>query len=170
MTDEFIVIAGYDPAWPMQYAHEKEMILGAIGTYIIRIEHVGSTAVSGLGAKPVIDITASLHTMSDLETCVAALRPLGYEHRGEAGIPGRQFFLKVSRETGKRTHHLHLIEQGNPMIDDQVAFRDHLRIHPDAASAYVRLKMSLAAQYGDDRESYTNAKSQFILAALTEAK
>ena len=154
----------------MLYDSEKHLITGAIGVHIARIEHIGSTAVPGLGAKPIIDITASLHTLKNLETCITALKPRGYQHRGEAGIPGRQFFLKISPLTGKRTHHLHLIEEGNPYLEEHILYRDYLRLHQDVANEYFRLKQTLAAQYGNDRDGYTNAKSDFIQSVLNRIK
>ncbi|MCU0607097.1 MAG: GrpB family protein [Candidatus Edwardsbacteria bacterium] len=167
--DEAIVIVPHDPFWSMRYDREKILIIGAIGEHVARIEHIGSTAVPGLGAKPIIDITAILHAWNGLETCIAALGRIGYEHRGEAGIPGRQFFRKFDPDTGRRTCHLHLVAEGNPFFIEHVLFRDYLRAHPAVADAYYSLKQTLAERYGDDRDSYTSAKAPFISAVLENA-
>jgi len=166
---EPIVVVPYDTAWPERYQRERDLILDAIGAQLVRIEHIGSTAVPGLGAKPVIDIIASLPTLQDHRQCVGPLRSLGYQHRGEAGIPGRQFFRKIDPDTGRRTCHLHLVAEADPFFDEHVLFRDFLHAHPAVADEYDRLKRTLATRFGNDRESYTNAKASFISTVLGNA-
>ena len=163
-----IEIAAYDPAWPGAYERERAAILEALGDLVFAIEHVGSTSVPGLGAKPIIDIMIGLRKLADHARCVAPLRSLGYEHKGEFGIPGRHYFRKPVR--GPRRHQLHMVEHGRDFWVRHLLFRDYLRLHPDEASAYQRLKVGLAARFGTDVEGYTEAKREFIQSALVKAR
>jgi len=163
-----IEIAAYDPAWPGAYERERAAILEALGDLVFAIEHVGSTSVPGLGAKPIIDIMVGLRELADHARCVAPLRFLGYEHKGEFGIPGRHYFRKPVR--GPRRHQLHMVEHGRDFWVRHLLFRDYLRRHPDEAAAYQRLKVGLAARFGTDVEGYTEAKREFIQSALVKAR
>ena len=125
---------------------------------VAAVEHVGSTAVPGLPAKPTIDILVVVPDPASGRKAVAPLTAIGYEFRGELGIPGRFYFSKGLR----RTHHLHLYPRGHPEIARLLLFRDYLRAHPEAARAYADLKLALAERFPNDREAYTEAKSGFI--------
>jgi len=164
-----VEIAEFDPAWPGAYERERAAILAALGDLVFAVEHVGSTSVPGLGAKPIIDIMIGLRDLADHARCVAPLDGLGYEYRGDGGIPGRHYFRK-KLAVGLRTHHIHMVERESDFWRRHVLFRDYLRGHPDEASAYQRLKVRLAAQFRDDRLAYTEAKSEFIEAALAKAR
>lgn len=164
-----VEIAEYDPAWPGAYERERAAILAALGDLVLAIEHVGSTAVPGLGAKPIIDIMVGLRRLADGEKCVGQLEALGFEHRGDGGIPGRLYFRKKLAD-GLRTHHIHMVEQGSDFWDRHILFRDYLREHPQEAKEYYRLKVRLAAQFGDDRLGYTEAKTEFIESAVAKAR
>jgi GrpB-like predicted nucleotidyltransferase (UPF0157 family) len=148
----------YDPAWADEFAAERARLLKALGRVPAVIEHVGSTAVPGLAAKPIIDVLAGRPAESELEPYVRAFTAAGYEHRGEYGIPGRHYFVRGE----PRTHHLHLVEMDGGIWRRYVAFRDHLRRHPESAAAYAALKHDLAARFPNDRERYTDGKSAFI--------
>lgn len=163
-----IEIAGYDPAWPGAYERERVAILGALGDLVFAIEHVGSTSVPGLGAKPIIDIMIGVRDLADHARCVAPLQSLGYEHKGEFGIPGRLYFRKLI--DGLRTHHIHLVEHGCDFWERHLLFRDYLRRHPQEVRQYQEMKARLAAQYGEDRIGYTEAKTEFIESALAKAR
>ena len=167
-NDDAVEIAEYDPAWPELYERERDLIGGSLGDLVVAIEHVGSTAVPGLGAKPIIDIMVGVRTLAEGEKCVMPLEGLGYEYRGEAGIPGRLFFRKFT--AGVRTHHLHMVEQGSDYWERTILFRDYLRQHPQEAGDYYELKVRLAEQYGADREGYTEAKTEFVESVLTRAR
>jgi GrpB-like predicted nucleotidyltransferase (UPF0157 family) len=130
------------------------------------IQHVGSTAIPGLGAKPIIDIMVAISELADVEKCIGPLATLGYEFRGEAGIPGRLFFGKGS----PRTHNLHRVEGQGDFWRDLILFRDFLRTHPDEASRYYELKRRLAARFGADREAYAEGKTGFIESVLARAR
>jgi GrpB-like predicted nucleotidyltransferase (UPF0157 family) len=164
-----VVIVPYDPAWPEQYEEEKGILLRALGPLVVQIDHIGSTAVPGLGAKPVIDVLMTINSIADVKGCVPPLKNIGYEHLGEYGIPGRHFFRKLSEGTGTRTHHLHAVGVGNDFVKKHLLFRDYLRSHPQTAQQYYHLKIELAAKHTTVRDSYTDAKTEFIESVLGKA-
>ncbi len=163
-----VEIAEYDPAWPALFERERGLIVGVLGDLADAIEHVGSTAVLGLGAKPVIDIMIAVRTLAEGERCVRPLERLGYEYKGEMGIPGRLYFRKPT--DGIRTHQIHMVELGSDVWQRTILFRDYLRRQPREAQAYYELKLRLAAKFRTDREGYTEAKTEFIEAALARAR
>ena len=163
-----VVIAAYDPSWPKVFAGEAQAIRQALGDVLVGIEHVGSTAIPGLAAKPIIDILAAVTALAEAEA-IPALEALGYDCRGENGIPGRFFFRKGLIEF-KRTHHLHLVEAGHEQWASMLAFRDYLRSHPGDAQRYEALKRALAVKFRDNRRAYTNGKAEFVQAILAKAK
>jgi GrpB-like predicted nucleotidyltransferase (UPF0157 family) len=170
MTDE-LVISAYDPAWPLRFGQERERILAAVGAYIEDVQHIGSTSVPGLGAKPIIDLQVSVRDLAAVALCVAPLTDIGYEYLGEYGVPGRHYFHKpAQRLFAERTHHLQIVEQGGEQWRNCLIFRDYLRTHPEVAQSYERLKRDLANQFGTDREGYTAAKTAFVQAVLDAAR
>ncbi len=164
-----VVIAAYDPSWPEIFAGEAQAIRQALGNTLVGIEHVGSTAIPGLAAKPVIDIVACVTSLAAGTAAIPALEALGYDCRGENGIPGRLFFRKGLVEF-RRTHHLHLVEAGHEQWTSMLAFRDYLRARPGDARRYEELKHALAEKFRDNRSAYTNGKTQFVQAILAKAK
>ena len=165
---EAVQVVEYDPAWPAAFERERALIADALGDLMLGIEHVGSTAVPGLGAKPVIDIMIAVRDLADGERCVARLEGLGYEYRGDAGIPRRLHFRKFTR--GARTHHLDMVEQASDYWERIILFRDYLREHPQEAEEYYRLKVRLTARFGADREGYNMAKTEFIESVVARAR
>lgn len=157
-----IVVADYDANWPRLFELERHRILTVVGDVVVAIEHVGSTAVPGLAAKPIIDILAGVPRLADADDCIEPLTLLGYEYvpEFESAIPDRRFFRRGSGETA--THHVHVVEFDGNFWNQHVGFRDHLRTHPDDAARYAVLKKNLAARLGHDREAYTDAKASFI--------
>ncbi|MBF8299473.1 MAG: Glutamate-rich protein [Dehalococcoidia bacterium] len=159
-TAASIYIAPYDSRWPARFADERMAISEAITTWIEGgIEHVGSTAVPGLAAKPVIDIMAGVRNLVDSRAAFGPLAKLGYlyaPYRTEV----MHWFCKPSEE--HRTHHLHLVEYLSPRWKAVIGFRDYLRLHPETAREYEALKRALALRFSNDREAYTEAKSSFI--------
>ena len=158
--DEAIHLVEYDPSWPDGFRVEAAAIEAAIGPWISGgIHHVGSTAVPGLTAKPVIDILVGVASLEASRPCIDLLAPLRYvysAYRAEV----MHWFCKP--DPAKRTHHLHLVPTGSQRYVEELAFRDYLRAHPDHADAYVNLKRELAARYRDDREGYTQGKADFV--------
>ena len=154
-------LVAHDPAWATRFADERARLLTALGDLPAEIEHVGSTAVPGLAAKPILDVLVG-RPAGDVAPYVEALQRAGYVYRGEAGIPGRHYF----RRGDPRTHHLHLVECGGAVWRDHLAFRDRLRADAALAAAYGALKERLAIQHAEDRAAYTEAKAPFITAVL----
>jgi GrpB-like predicted nucleotidyltransferase (UPF0157 family) len=158
----------YDASWPERFREECARLSAAIGDWAVGgIHHVGSTAVRGLEAKPVIDILVGVQDLETSHECFDRLAGLGYLH-----APYRSdemhWFCKPNR--GHRTHHLHLVPTGSPRYREELAFRDHLRGHADVAREYAALKRRLAEEFAGDREAYTAAKADFIRAAVDRAR
>ena len=165
-----VVVVDYDPQWPTSYEEEKERILGAIGDVAVAIEHIGSTAVPGLGAKPIIDIMVAVSRLADAERCIEPLQEIGYEYVPEYNdvIPERRYFHKGP--PGARTYHLHMVELTSGFWERHLQFRDFLRTHPEEAQRYHQLKKELAAKFGADRDGYTEAKTSFIESVIAKAR
>jgi GrpB-like predicted nucleotidyltransferase (UPF0157 family) len=156
-----IVVVPYDPVWPGMFQQEAVQIAAVFGDELLSMHHVGSTAVPGLAAKPIIDIMPLVRDIGKVDSFNEAMIGLGYEPRGEYGIPGRRFFVKRNT-AGERTHHVHAHQPDNPEVARHLDFRDYLIAHPDVAAQYAQLKQELAEQFRHDRESYTNSKTPFI--------
>ena len=165
-----IVIVEYDPQWPILFQKEKEAILEALGDLVLGIEHMGSTAVPGLPAKPLIDICIGLREIDDAMQCIEPLKKLGYEYvpEYEKVLPDRRYFRKGP--PGKRTHHLHMWKMNTYGWKRHVLFRNLLRADPDMAQEYLALKHELAEKYGNNRPAYSDAKSEFIEAVMAKAR
>jgi GrpB-like predicted nucleotidyltransferase (UPF0157 family) len=163
-----IEIVPYDPDWPILYAAERERLsplLSQVG--LLEIEHIGSTAVPGLAAKPVIDIAATVTSLSIArEQGVPLIAALGYAFWSDNPDPSELFFVNgLPPRAPRRTHHLHISEAG-PRFSDKIRFRDMLRADTETARRYAALKRDLAGHYRDDREAYTEAKTAFVTEAL----
>ena len=165
-----VVVVDYDPQWTTSYEEEKERILGVIGDVAVAIEHIGSTAVPGLGAKPIIDIMVAVSRLADAERCIEPLQEIGYEYVPEYNdvIPERRYFHKGP--PGARTYHLHMVELTSGFWERHLLFRDSLRVHPEEAQRYDQLKKDLAAKFGSDRDGYTEAKTSFIESVIAKAR
>jgi NAD-dependent deacetylase len=137
-------VTDYEPAWPDRYEEEAARIREALGPGVEETEHIGSTAVPGLAAKPVIDISVGLDRLELSPEQVVAMERLGYEYLGDNGLPGRLFFRR--NEAGRRTHHVHVVEHGGEHWHRHRALRDYLRAHPEEAERYAAEKRRLAAE------------------------
>ena len=162
---EAIRLVPYDPAWPRLYADERERLVAAVGDLFLDVQHIGSTSVPGLSAKPIIDIAAAVRDFDEAAACVAPIVALGYVYRGENGIPRRHYFTRGS----PTLFHLHVLEARSLDWHEHLLFRDYLRDHPDVVAEYARLKEGLARRYAGDRAGYTDAKAPFIRRTLTLA-
>ncbi len=160
-----VVIVDYDPHWAEMFETEKTLILDALPGLGVTVEHIGSTSVPGLAAKPIIDMIVIVPDPTTGEKCIAPLVALGYAYRGENGIPGRFYFGKGR----PHTHHLHMYPRGHPEIERHLLFRDYLRAHPDAAREYAELKRALAEKFRNEREAYTEAKTDFVKSIQAQA-
>ncbi len=156
-----VIILDYDPTWPDTFAVEKARIEAALARQCALVEHMGSTAVPGLSAKPIIDILIGVPNLEAADRCVPALLALGYEYfpEHEAAMPERRYLDRIGEPL---SYHLHVVATGGEFWMRHLAFRDYLRTHPDVAAQYDRLKRDLAERYRNDREAYTNAKTDFI--------
>jgi GrpB-like predicted nucleotidyltransferase (UPF0157 family) len=161
-----ILVVDYDVDWPLQYEQEKSHILDALSNTIADIQHIGSTSVPGLAAKPVIDILLGVEQMPPQTSQIAGLETLGYLYCGELGIPGRHYF----RRGMPRTHQIHLVKLNSEFWETHVLFRDFLRTHPNAAQQYEALKRDLAVKFRADRERYTDSKTPLIEQLLVQAR
>lgn len=158
-----VVIVDYDPEWPRRFRRECEVIFRTCGRgAFLRIEHVGSTAVPGLAAKPIVDMMPGVLSLANVPALVAPLASIGYEYvpEYEAELPERRYFRKDV--DGERAFQLHVVEVGSAFWKRHLLFRDYLRAHDETAAEYERLKRRLADEYGADREGYTEAKTEFI--------
>jgi len=158
-----VQVVPYDPEWEALFAAERERIAAAIGHTVVAIEHVGSTAVPTLAAKPIIDIAVGVKSLEFVPACVGPLTGLGYQYKGENGLPERHYF---TRGIPNRTHHLHVVAVGQHQWNTLVPFRDQLRRNPETLAEYQQLKQYLAARFPNDRMAYTDGKAEFIQAVL----
>jgi GrpB-like predicted nucleotidyltransferase (UPF0157 family) len=156
-----IVIVDYDPRWPAEFERLRDRAAAATGELALAIEHVGSTAVPGLAAKPVIDLVVVV-APGDVGSAVERLEAVGYTHRGNLGVEGREAF---SVPHGEARHHLYVCPADSEELRAQLAFRDGLRADPELAAAYEAVKRRLAELYRDDRTAYTEAKTEFVTRA-----
>jgi GrpB-like predicted nucleotidyltransferase (UPF0157 family) len=161
-----ITIEDYDPLWPQRFETLRSRTSAALGDLATAIEHIGSTAVPGLAAKPIIDIDALLRSPTDFPLVISRLASLGYEHRGNLGIPGREAMRTPPYDF---PHHLYVCPPDSQQYRRHIAFRDYLRNHPEDASSYGALKRILVGKLGDQRNEYTEAKGEFIANILRRA-
>ncbi|WP_199153382.1 GrpB family protein [Chromobacterium sp. ASV23] len=166
------MIQPYHPAWPQRFADEAAKLRAALGKLANQavVEHIGSTAVPGLCAKPIIDTMLGLPRLSDLEPYFAALSAIDFNHQPQmaAAIPDRHYFTQPAHPP--RQIHLHAVTLDSDFWRDKLLFRDALRADSALRERYAALKQQLAEQYGDDRAGDTEAKSGLINAALAAAK
>ena len=160
---EPVVVVPYDPAWPAAFASLRDRIAPVLGELAVGIEHVGSTAVPGLVAKPIIDIDVVIRHADNVPDVVTRLATLGYAHLGDLGILGREAFRSAP---GLPRHHRYVCAAGAAALQAHLALRDALRADPELAAAYAALKRELAERYRDDRDSYAEGKSAFIDSVL----
>lgn len=164
MTDEPIRIVGTDPAWPAKFEAERKALAAAIGGWAQGgIHHVGSTAVPGLDATPVIDILVGVVDLASTRACFEPLAELEYRY---APYRADEMHWFCKPDPSHRTHHLHLVPTGSTRFREELAFRDYLRSHPDTTADYATLKRRLADRFPHDREAYTDAKTGLIRGVL----
>jgi len=159
-----VIVEPYDPAWPAKFEAERKALEPVLARWLVGpIEHIGSTAVPGLPAKPVIDIMGAVRNLSSSKPAIEALLPLRYcyfDYRADV----MHWFCKPSDV--ERTHHLHLVPFESQLWYERLAFRDCLRSDETTRLAYRNLKLRLASEFRDDREAYTDAKTDFIQSIL----
>ena len=158
----------YDAQWPILFEQEKARIIAALGSSLLMVEHLGSTAVPGLAAKPVIDIGLGIRSLVEAPALSPTIERLGYiyEPALEQLLPERRLFWKGTPTV--HTYHLHLAEVNNPVLLRPLRFRDHLRRYPDTAQKYGALKRELAKRCEQDMEAYVNGKAAFVEQVMLE--
>lgn len=162
-----VTVVDYRPEWPEMYAREAAAIADILGENMTAIYYIGSTAVPGLAAKPIIDIMPAVTNLAAVDACSDRFAALGYECMGEFGIAGRRYFRKGGDE---RTHQVHVFGADNAYdIERHLAVRDYLRTHAERAMAYGQLKRSLAARFPSDIEAYCDGKDAFVKALERDA-
>ena len=156
-----VVVHSYEKTWADDFVAIRDELNTVLKDLVLRIEHVGSTSVEGLSAKPIIDIDVVIQNREKLLEVIAALQKLGYSHEGNQGIPGREAFKYEGKEH-LRKHHLYVCAQDSEELRRHIAFRDYLRSHPDAVAEYSRIKEEGAELYPWDIDKYIEHKSPFI--------
>ena len=165
-----VMVIPYQTHWPAVFATEQASILAALGTTALALHHIGSTAVPGLAAKPIIDLLLEVTDLSEFDTKAAALASLGYIAKGENGISGRRYFYRnTAPGSNQRSHHLHVFVRGAPQVGQHLTLRDYLRQNPGAAAEYSALKQRLARQFPSDTHSYQAGKDHFVTQLLQQA-
>jgi len=161
-----IEICDYDNGWPEAFAQICTRVGPVLDTLVLRIEHVGSTSVPGLAARPIIDLDVVIRQRSDLPAVIERLGTLDYVHQGDLGITGREAFRSV-RYFDEPRHHLYVVGEDASELRRHLAFRDRLRADADVRERYAALKREVASRVGDDRAAYVSGKSAFVESVLT---
>ena len=158
-------IVEYDRRWPVLYEEEKAALMAATGIDAERVEHIGSTAIPGLGAKPIIDLMVGVPSVEGAQRQREALAGVGYEWRGET-VPGTLYLRKAE----PRRFNLHLTQWEGEFWLTKLLFRDFLRMHPDTAQQYEDLKRELMSRLASDPPAYNDAKASFIESIVQQAR
>jgi GrpB-like predicted nucleotidyltransferase (UPF0157 family) len=156
----------HNEQWHQLFAEEKMRLQNAIGENVIAVEHIGSTSICGIAAKPVLDIAAAVSDKASGEKCVAPLEKIGYEYRGEYGIAERFYFVKGE----PRTHHLHILLSESDALKNHLLFRDYLLSNRLVAAEYDKLKKELSEKFQNDRDAYLEGKAEFVERSLKIAR
>lgn len=156
----------HDPQWAAYFDEVKLALFGVLGGYVLDLQHVGSTSIPGIKAKPVIDIAVAIEQYPLPGEVLAAVEALGYTYLGEYGIPHRHIFFQRGGPVG---YNIHINELANDEFQRHVLFRDYMRAHPDAAQEYEHLKLDLATQH-NDVNTYADHKGEFVQGILRKAR
>src|SRR4051794_36626547 len=165
--DEPVTLRPYDPSWPERFAPERRRIEAALAAEAAGIEHIGSTAVPGLAAKPIVDVLVGVRGPLAAHPVVGGLVALGYEFLGEAGVPGRLYFR---RRLASDAFNVHVVEHESDLWRDNLALRDFLRSDPDAAAAYAQAKARAAAAAPESLLRYSDLKAGAVAELLRRAR
>ena len=161
MKTETVQVVPYDPNWPSEFEAVRRELSQALGPLALSIEHVGSTSVPGLCAKPILDIDVVMENYDVFPQVLDALAKIGYRHEGNLGIPEREAFCYTGKDH-LRKHHLYVCPASSPELHRHLTFRDYLRTHPQDAAQYGRVKKTAAKLYPRDIDSYLRYKSACI--------
>jgi len=159
-----IQLVPWSTRWAARFADEKERWQRMLGSVCLDVEHIGSTAIEGIMAKPIVDVLVVVTSHEEIVRMTAQILEHGYRTKGEHGIPGRRYFQRD--EDGERAFHIHAYEQGHSAIASHIRFRDFLRSDKSTAREYERLKIELAQKFRDLKSPYSEAKGSFIEGVL----
>jgi len=168
LSRHIVRLAPHSPKWAEHFEAEKDLLSKNLGPKVLEIRHMGSTAIPGVPAKPIIDIIAAVRDLPDVENFTSTLAKLGYEDKGEAGVTGRRYFVKGPEEA--RTPHLNFFELDSDGWNTHIFFCEYLKTHPEAAAEYAALKEKLAKDFPNNRAAYTAGKESFVNAIVARAK
>ncbi|QIH09398.1 MULTISPECIES: GrpB family protein [unclassified Pseudomonas] len=159
----------HDPQWAEQACRVAGTLHAALGDNLLQVHHIGSTAIPGIVAKPVLDLLPEVRSLAELDACQRALQELGYAWRGELGLPGRRYCSLDDPDSGQRLVQLHCYAQGSPEIERHLAFADHLRQHPGIAQQYQQEKLRCQALHPGDSHAYSDCKDAWIQRVQAQA-
>lgn len=158
-----VVVVDYDPTWRDAFKRVRDFVAPVVADCAVAIEHVGSTAVPGLAAKPIIDVDVVVASPVTARTAIDRLATIGFEHRGDLGVPGREAF---TRHPDLFPANVYVVLRTCTAYRNHIALRNYLRAHPQAATEYGALKKELAQKFPDDIDSYVDGKTDFIVGVL----
>jgi GrpB-like predicted nucleotidyltransferase (UPF0157 family) len=177
LSSKHVIIENYNNDWPLTFLELQEILKEHLGDLALSIEHVGSTSVPGLAAKPIIDLDIVIDSMELISQVIRKLDNLGYTHEGNLGIENREAFARSDENVPytkvmnrKAEHHLYVCSKESDALLKHIIFRDILRQQPHLIEAYSNLKKDLAKRYKDNREGYTKGKTEFVTAVIREYK
>lgn len=157
---QHIAVLNYDPEWPSKYERERDHIASILKDNYISIYHIGSTAIPGLAAKPIIDIMVAVRSLESVDAATEEFSDIGYEYLGEFGIAGRRYLRKGGDE---RTHQIHIFQADDwDNIGRHLAFRDFMRTHEEEREEYAKIKKALAEKFPYDIGGYCDGKESFV--------
>jgi len=171
-----MIVVPYDANWPALYEKERAVLVDVFGGLIIDIQHFGSTAVPGLSAKPIIDVMVVVTQIELVDAYSDEMIRNGYSPRGENGIPGRRYFVRLKEESTRRGNgenhaaHIHIYGPGNPHTADELLFRDFLRMNREAFEKYEAVKLEAAARYRFLPRKYVDAKCDCVMEIMERAR
>lgn len=168
MTDA-VELHKYNPDWPIVFESERALLTLILGRNALRIDHMGSTAIPGLTAKPIIDVIVLVTSLDEAVAAVPALEAIGYSFWADNPDKTKLFLVRGLPPAPRRTHHLHIHADADE-VERHLIFRDYLRAHSDVRDSYAALKTDLAARFRNDREAYTNHKTAFINEVVRAAR
>lgn len=175
MTPKPVIIEEYNPEWPKMFQEIQAILALTLGADALSIEHVGTTSVPGLAAKPILDIDVVIESMKSLPAVIAKLETLGYNHQGDLGVEGREAFdrkdeyVPYSEEISLRmTQHVYVCHRDSEELSRHITFRDALINNPGLVKEYASLKKELAITFRNDRKAYTERKSDFVQRVLKQ--
>jgi len=170
-VDERVILAKYNPQWPIIYLQESKLLQKILTREIISIDHVGSTAIPGLSAKPIIDILIGIESLDNSATIINSLKKIGYEKlkTAEQIFPERLFFKKIDKQTTQQFN-LHITKHMSDFWNQLILFRNHLRKHPETTKEYELIKQHMARRFPNNLVAYSIGKEGFIVAVVERAK